>query len=167
MKSPLILGVAATLVLAPLSALADPPPWAGHGNDRGEQARDHGRGHDERGDDHYRQAGDRHREDSRSPRISRGERDHFRRYVDEHPDDPALPPGLRGKAHLPPGWQKKVRVGDRLPDDLYYRSQPVPSRFYGDYQRPGDRYTDMLLGDKIVRVLNATQTIVDVFGLNR
>lgn len=172
MKKSMILGLATALTLTTLYARADPPSWAGHGHndDRGEQSRDHSRGDNQWQNENRRDDGHEQRMREHAPRISDTEREHFRHYVRNHPDDPALPPGLRGKerrGQLPPGWQQKVRVGHRLPDDLYYHGEPVPPRFYGDNRRPEGRYSDILLGDKVVRVLNATQTIIDVFGLNQ
>ncbi|MEP4522793.1 MAG: hypothetical protein ABJ005_02235, partial [Alloalcanivorax venustensis] len=77
-----------------------------------------------------------------------------------------LPPGLQKKVargqSLPPGWQKKLNEGRRLPDDLYYQGYPLPDSVL---RTPGG-YSDVVIDNEVVRILDATQTIMDVFQLN-
>ncbi len=81
-------------------------------------------------------------------------------------DYESLPPGLQKKVarggKLPPGWQKKLQKGQRLPDDLYYNGQRLPA--YDDI-RHIDGVTDVIIDNEVVRVIDATQTIIDVFGI--
>lgn len=70
-----------------------------------------------------------------------------------------LPPGLQkkvaGGGSLPPGWQKKVDAGQVFSPDLrsYAKRSPYPS--------PKGTST-YILENKVIRVLDATNVIVDV-----
>lgn len=79
-----------------------------------------------------------------------------------------LPPGLRKKlergGELPPGWQKKVARGEVMDDELYSHARPVPD----DIMRhlPYVEGTSIReIDDRIVRVQDATRTVLDVFHL--
>ncbi len=85
------------------------------------------------------------------------------------PTDQRLPPGLaknvaRGK-RLPPGWQKKLARGRVFPDNLYQQSTPLPP--YILYELPPQPEGTILvaIGGKVVRLLEATKTIADIFDL--
>jgi hypothetical protein len=71
----------------------------------------------------------------------------------------SLPPGLQKKVNnggsLPPGWQKKVSNGQVFSPELrsYSKRSPYPS--------PKGTST-YIVEDKVVRVLDATNVIVDV-----
>lgn len=133
------------LTLTSLSATAAPPPWAG-----GSKAAQH-----PTGTTHQRQ----HRQ------FSDDERRALREFGGRYRAGD-LPPGLRKKAargqSLPPGWQKKLAEGRRLPDDLYYQGYPLPDSVL---RTPGG-YSDVVIDNEVVRILDATQTIMDVFQLN-
>ncbi|HAB09786.1 MAG TPA: hypothetical protein DEB61_01945 [Alcanivorax sp.] len=141
---PLALMIGA-LALTPLSTIAAPPPWAG-----GAKTSQNAAG----GEQHrqYRQFNDEER---------RALREFGSRY---RAGD--LPPGLQKKVargqSLPPGWQKKLSEGRRLPDDLYYQGYPLPDSVL---RTPGG-YSDVVIDNEVVRILDATQTIMDVFQLN-
>ncbi|MBM7332629.1 hypothetical protein IM760_03340 [Alcanivorax marinus] len=98
--------------------------------------------------------------------FSDRERDALRRYGDRYRGDD-LPPGLRKKVarggDLPPGWRDKLREGRRLPDDLYYQGYRLPESVY----RTPDGYSDVVIDNEVVRILDATQVIMDIFRLNR
>ncbi len=85
-----------------------------------------------------------------------------------HREFDSLPPGLQQKVarggKLPPGWPKKLQTGQRLPASLYYTSQRLPSY---DGIRHIDGVSDVIIDNEVVRVIDATQTILDVFGINR
>ena len=70
-----------------------------------------------------------------------------------------LPPGLQKKVanggSLPPGWQKKVNNGQVFDPDLRRYSYRSP------YHSPKGT-SDYILDNKVVRVLDATNVILDV-----
>jgi hypothetical protein len=140
----------------PVASLAQPPAWAGKGKGpAGQQKESHER--------EYRRD-DRHR-NYRDYRYSDRERDALRRHLSNR-DYQSLPPGLQKKVarggQLPPGWQKKLQVGRTLPDDLYYHGQRLP--VYDGIRRI-DGVTDVIIDNEAVRIMDATQTIIDVFGI--
>ncbi len=139
---PLALVIGA-LTLIPLSATAAPPSWAG-GSKASQQSA--------AGAEQHRQFNDEER---------RALREFGSRY---RAGD--LPPGLQKKVargqSLPPGWQKKLNQGRRLPDDLYYQGYPLPDSVL----RTSGGYSDVVIDNEVVRILDATQTIMDVFQLN-
>lgn len=98
-------------------------------------------------------------------RYSEREREALRQHLSRR-DYESLPPGLQKKVDrggkLPPGWQKKLQKGHRLPDDVYYNSQRLP--VYDDI-RHIDGISDVIIDNEVVRVIDATQTIIDVFGI--
>lgn len=80
-----------------------------------------------------------------------------------------LPPGLakkvaRGK-RLPPGWQKKMAVGRTFPADVYSHTIKLPDHIL--YQLPPQPEGTVLvaLEGKVVRLAEATKTIIDIFDL--
>ena len=98
-------------------------------------------------------------------RYSQREREALRQHMSRR-DYESLPPGLKKKVarggKLPPGWQKKLQKGQRLPDDVYYNSQRLP--VYDDI-RHIDGVSDVIIDNEVVRVIDATQTIIDVFNI--
>tara|TARA_Y100001934_G_scaffold100027_1_gene123158 strand:+ start:1718 stop:2197 length:480 start_codon:yes stop_codon:yes gene_type:complete len=152
-SSLLLLGTVLTL---PLASQAQPPAWAGKG--KGPAA------HQQQSQEWDHRRDDRHR-DYRDYRYSDRERDALRRHLSRR-DYQSLPPGLQKKlargGQLPPGWQKKLQVGRTLPDDFYYHGQRLPA--YDDIRRI-DGVTDVIIDNEVVRILDATQTIIDVFGI--
>ncbi|MDH4318439.1 MAG: hypothetical protein OEV64_08635 [Desulfobulbaceae bacterium] len=81
-----------------------------------------------------------------------------------------LPPGLvkkveRGK-ELPPGWRMKLQKGEVLDERVYHLGQPVPEReikLLPPLLLPGTKI--IKVEDKIIRLKDATRTILDVFDL--
>lgn len=79
----------------------------------------------------------------------------------------SLPPGLAKKVEegkpLPPGWQKKLAKGEVLDRDLYLRAVPLTvEELHG--LPPSPAGTKLLrIENKIIRVMDATRTILDVF----
>lgn len=137
------------------------PPWKQDDNSRHYQQqqpelRDDHRQHYDRDD--YRNL--------RDYRYTQRERDALRQQLSRR-DYQSLPPGLQKKVarggQLPPGWQKKLQAGNRLPNDLYYQGQRLPG-YDGVRHIPG--VTDVVIDNEVVRILDATQTIVDVFGIH-
>jgi len=81
-----------------------------------------------------------------------------------------LPPGLRKKLdrgeELPPGWQKKVAIGEVLDVGVYDNSEPVPVDLI-EKLPPQPQDTEIIrVEGKIIRLIKATRTILDVFDLN-
>lgn len=81
----------------------------------------------------------------------------------------SLPPGLRKKlehgGELPPGWQKKVARGEVLDRELYLMSQDLPEDLLGRLPRSLDGTSLRQIDDRIFRVMDATNTVLDVFYL--
>lgn len=156
----LITTLAVGALLATGAAQADPPPWAGNGN------KQNGKPHKVEKRIEYHN--DR---DWRDYRFSRDERDRLGRFYQRYPSHSDLPPGLRKKlartGELPPGWRKKLQSGHRLSDDLRRFGYRLPNSYYGDGYRGGYGYSDYVIDNEVVRVLDATQTIIDIFQLTR
>ena len=83
--------------------------------------------------------------------------------------DKAQPPGLAKKgarsAKLPPGWQKKIARGEVLPQTVYAQAQPLPEVVIRKLPPPPAGTILVTLDGKVVRLLEGTRTIVDVFEL--
>jgi hypothetical protein len=83
--------------------------------------------------------------------------------------DKTLPPRRAQKAaskeKLPPGWQKKIARGAVLPPTVYARAQPLPEVVIRNLPPPPAGTILVLLDGKVLRLLEATRTIVDVFEL--
>ncbi|PLX48348.1 MAG: hypothetical protein C0613_11325 [Desulfobulbaceae bacterium] len=153
--SPAMAGESASPGLLP----PPPPPLPGMDTDR---VRDQQRHIIER----YYRSGERdHRYDDKddgSAYAGKGKRGRHKRQ---------LPPGLqkkeaRGK-ELPPGWRMKIARGAVLPRDLRPHIRDLPHDLERDLPRPprGTRFYQ--LEDKIIRVVEATFEIVDVFNIGR
>ena len=80
-----------------------------------------------------------------------------------------LPPGLTKKvargAALPPGWQKKITRGEVLPPVVYAQAQPLPEVVRRKLPPPPAGTLLVTIDGKLVRLLEATHTILDVFEL--
>ena len=68
-------------------------------------------------------------------------------------------------AKLPPGWQKKIVRGEILPETVYKQAQPLPEVVIRTLPPPPAGTLLVTLDGKVLRVLEATRTIVDVFEL--
>jgi hypothetical protein len=83
--------------------------------------------------------------------------------------DKALPPGLAQKVargeKLPSGWQKKIARGEVLPQTVYAQAQPLPEVVIRKLPPPPAGTLLVTLDGKVVRLLEGTRTIVDVFEL--
>jgi len=82
-----------------------------------------------------------------------------------------LPPGLRMKlergGELPPGWQKKVARGEVLDADLYAHSHRLPDRLLRRLPKEVEGTSLRRIDDRVVRIMDATRTILDVYYLTR
>lgn len=81
----------------------------------------------------------------------------------------SLAPGLRKKlacgGELPPGWRKKVARGEALDRELYLMSRDLPEDLLGRLPRSLDGTSLRQIDDRIFRVMDATNTVLDVFYL--
>lgn len=80
-----------------------------------------------------------------------------------------LPPGLKKKlsrgGELPPGWQKKVAKGEVLDAEVYRNAAPFPDDLIKKLP-PQPKGTVLIkVEGKIIRLIEATRTILDVFDL--
>lgn len=77
-----------------------------------------------------------------------------------------LPPGLRKKlardGQLPPGWQKKLSRWEVMDDHLYWQSTPLPEHIARQLSANPAGTSIRRVEDRIVRIMDATHTIVDV-----
>jgi len=81
----------------------------------------------------------------------------------------SLPPGLRKKVErggeLPPGWQKKVARGEVMDAQVYAHSRPFPPELVRRLPPPPRGTIVVTVEGKVVRLMEATMTILDVFDL--
>lgn len=114
-------------------------------------------------------------------RIGNDEAAMMRDYYSSHPVPPLakpskqkmkrLPPGLqkkiaRGKG-LPPGWQKKLERGEVMDRQVYAYAQPIPMELAHRLPPQPAGVVTVQLEGKIVRLAEATLTILDVFDVLR
>lgn len=80
-----------------------------------------------------------------------------------------LPPGLQKKldrgGQLPPGWQKKVCVGETMPPEVFKECKPLPKELTVKLPPPPLGTLTVSVDGKIVRLMEATKQILDVFEL--
>ncbi len=80
-----------------------------------------------------------------------------------------LPPGLRKKVErgkeLPPGWQKKIERGEVIDAQVYAHSRPLPPELRKRLPPPPPGTIVVTVEGKVVRLMEATLTILDVFDL--
>ena len=83
--------------------------------------------------------------------------------------DKTQPPGLAKKGarseKLPPGWQKKIARGEVLPPTVYAQAQPLPDVIIRKLPPPPPGTVLVTIDGKLVRLLEATHTILDVYEL--
>jgi len=81
-----------------------------------------------------------------------------------------LPPGLQKKyertGELPPGWQKKLVKGQVLDPDLYSMAQKYPLDPVQFHLKPQKGTELIRLEDRIIRIVNDTKVVLDVFGVD-
>ena len=81
----------------------------------------------------------------------------------------ALPPVLAKKGapttKPPPGWQKKITRGEVVPQTVYAQARPLPEVVIRKLPPPPAGTILVTLDGKLVRLVEATRTIVDVFEL--
>src|SRR5262249_2285017 len=78
---------------------------------------------------------------------------------------PALAKKTARGGALPPGWQKNIARGEVLPPAVYAQAQPLPAVVLRKLQPPPAGTVLVTIDGKLVRLLEATHTILDVFEL--
>ena len=82
-----------------------------------------------------------------------------------------LPKGLQKKLNrggtLPPGWRDKLIVGSKVDNRVLNNARVLHSTDYSkpEYKTPGTEVYKV--NDKIIKVLSATNVILDVLDLNK
>ncbi|MCD6051694.1 MAG: hypothetical protein K0Q55_3103 [Verrucomicrobia bacterium] len=111
-------------------------------------------------------------------KISGPEREVITTYVQsyEQPKKPGkkpkdLPPGLQKKiargGQLPPGWEKKMVQGEIMPVEVYKECHPLPPELVVKLPPPPKGVITVTIGGKIVRLMEATREILDIFEVGR
>lgn len=100
------------------------------------------------------------------PQFSSHERDEIHAYFSVHPDArQQLPPGLARQNKIPPGWQKKLGVGQRIPDDLWAYRVPLPHEILARLPPPPPGVVLVRIEDKVLKVIEKTHEVLDDLGL--
>jgi hypothetical protein len=94
--------------------------------------------------------------------------------VTEQTKDPKkakkLPPGLAKKVaqgkSLPPGWQKKLNRGEVISREVYHECAPLPPTLLSKLPPPPSGTVLVTVDGKILRLAEASLTILDVFDLS-
>ena len=80
-----------------------------------------------------------------------------------------LPPGLAKKqargGTLPPGWQMKVARGEVMDYEVYNNTSPLPEELLRKLSTIPEGTVLIQVGNKIVKVIEASRKIVDLFEL--
>jgi hypothetical protein len=107
--------------------------------------------------------------------FSDAERAQIHQYVENYPGQShgkarQLPPGLAKKVargeSLPPGWQKKCLVGQPMPPEVFEHCRPLPPDLVMHLPPPPEPTITVVIGGKVVRLLQATREILDVFDVH-
>jgi hypothetical protein len=79
-----------------------------------------------------------------------------------------LPPGLAKRIvrnDVPQDWHKKVVVGQVLPEPVFHECAPLPREISVRLPKPPVGTITVAVEGKVVRLLEATREIVDVFDI--
>lgn len=158
-----ILPIAFAAVALALAA----PAMAGHGKggDKGphddHSAADHAPGKKGKNKGKNKDKGEHGR-----PEFSRHEQDEIAAYFRLYPEQRSqLPPGLAKRGKVPPGWQKKLARGQRIPDDIWVHRVPLPRDILIRLPPPPPGVVIFRIHDRVVRVVEKTHELLDEFGL--
>jgi len=81
-----------------------------------------------------------------------------------------LPPGIAkriARADLPQNWQKKVCTGQVLPEPVLQECEPLPREILVRLPKPPIGTITVAVEGKVVRLMEATREIMDVFDLTK
>lgn len=95
------------------------------------------------------------------PDFSGNERSEIEAYYGQHP----LPPGLAKKNKVPPGWEKKIRRGHPVPDDLWAHRVPLPHDILVRLPPPPPGVVLVRIHDRVLKVRERTHEVLDDLGL--
>jgi hypothetical protein len=68
----------------------------------------------------------------------------------------------RGES-LPPGWEAKLRQGETMPPEVYAQCHPLPPEVVRQLPPSPPGTITVVIGGKVVRLIQATREILDVF----
>lgn len=158
MKILRILMMAAGAAAFATPALAEHP---GHGHGKGHKH------HDESGQDEDRNEDRGDRGDHGRREFDDNERDQIRGFYRDNPEErERLPPGLAKKNKIPPGWEKKIGRGQRIPDDIWVQRVPVPREVVLKLPVPPPPGVVLVrVQDHVLRVIEKTHEVLDDLGL--
>jgi hypothetical protein len=95
--------------------------------------------------------------------------EHCHASVEHGPRGKRLPPGLAKKVarggELPPGWQTRCVRGHVMPVEVLERCHPMPPKLRATLPPPPGTIS-VTIGGKVVRLLQATCEILDVFDVH-
>lgn len=101
-------------------------------------------------------------------KFSDQERSEIKGYFSANPSARSqLPPGLAKKNKIPPGWQKKLAVGQRFPDDAWEHRVPLPQEIESKLPRIEKGEIRVRVDDRVVRVAEKTREVLDIIELAR
>ena len=99
-------------------------------------------------------------------KFSGDERDEIVHYFRANPSArEQLPPGLAKKNKIPPGWQKKIGVGQRIPDDVWAYRVPLPHEVLVRLPPPPPGVIHVRIQDHVLKVIEKTHEVLDDLGL--
>lgn len=79
-----------------------------------------------------------------------------------------IPKGLQKKmakgGSLPPGWQKKLNRGEPITRDTYRYAKPLPETILVQLPKPPAGTIIVEIDGEIVRLVEASLTIIDILG---
>ena len=140
--------LSAALLFAGSALYAKPPQGEEHGNHKAKKEHP----------SNNKKASKQHRKE-----FSRADRSTIQDYYRN------LPPGLQKKyrrtGEMPPGWTKKVQVGQPFPAEYRQYAQPLPRELHDSVMRDSVGVEVIRVGQKILRLESATRTILDVLEL--
>lgn len=105
---------------------------------------------------------------AKKPEEHNESKKHSSEYNSSKPKE--LPRGLQKKLQrdnqLPPGWQKKLIVGQKL-DPIFLEQAIIVSnpRYYNKNIEKSPRETIYQIEDKLIKVMSATNIIMDIFEI--
>lgn len=139
----IFISISLATVLCTGALYADKPDHAGNGNK-------------EKKENKHREKGD---HNNKKQKFSYSEQGKIYSYYRNLPY--GLQKKMRHDGKLPPGWQKKVNVGERMPEDYLVYAVPVPMELQSQLS-PGPIGTELLqVADRVIRIEKGTNMILE------
>jgi hypothetical protein len=92
-------------------------------------------------------------------------RDYYQAGASAQPLNKGMQKRLEKGKGLPPGWQKKLVRGHPIPAEVWSWHEPLPSEVLRRLPPQPEGVITVRIDNEIVRVVAATQVLLDVFGL--